>query len=116
MGHNMPECTLAEIAKQKRKDRYDNFSGNWSKGSFNNVKSRYFTNEQGILSNDGVKTNYENENFFLQLDNENNYFRIYDKVNKQFLDVLGNVPRNGHLLGRDAKNFLQEQTHIKNLD
>ncbi|MDK4541923.1 MafB protein, partial [Kingella kingae] len=49
-------------------------------------------------------------------DNENNYFRIYDSSRKQYLDSNGNVVKTGNLQGKQAKDYLQQQTHIRNLD
>ncbi|EMS2286469.1 MafB protein, partial [Neisseria gonorrhoeae] len=49
-------------------------------------------------------------------DNENNYFRIHDNSRKQYLDSNGNVVKTGNLQGKQAKDYLQQQTHIRNLD
>lgn len=72
----------------------------------------------GILSPDKVKTRYTSLDGKITIikDNENNYFRIYDNSRKQYLDSNGNVVKTGNLQGKQAKDYLQQQTHIKNLD
>lgn len=75
-------------------------------------------NAPGILSPDKVKTRYTSLDGTITIikDNENNYFRIYDNSRKQYLNSNGNVVKTGNLQGKQAKDYLQQQTHIKNLD
>lgn len=70
------------------------------------------------MSDDRVKTRYTSSDgrYTIIKDNENNYYRIYDNNRGQYLDSNGNVVSTGHLQGKDAKDYVQHKTHIRNLD
>ncbi|MBU2711368.1 RHS repeat-associated core domain-containing protein [Zooshikella harenae] len=116
--HNGGPCDDVITGAQKRLAAYLKHSGNWSSGSLKGTLDKYAKGIKGELSHDGVKTNYINEKLGIKVmrDNENNYFRIYDMNRKTYLDASGNIPKTGALRGKEAKNFLQEQTHIRNAD
>ncbi|HFB8147532.1 TPA: MafB protein, partial [Neisseria gonorrhoeae] len=40
----------------------------------------------------------------------------HDNSRKQYLDSNGNAVKTGNLQGKQAKDYLQQQTHIRNLD
>lgn len=102
----------------KRLKAYKKYSPNWKSGSLSATLDKFAPGVKGELSSDGVKTRYYNQasNIEIILDNENNYFRIYDHNRNQYLNPEGTVPNTGHLMGQDAKNYNQAQTHILNSD
>ncbi|WP_304717639.1 MafB protein [Neisseria viridiae] len=117
-GGNKPIKSLPNSTAEKRKQSFEKFSSNWSSASFDSVHKTLTPNAPGILSPDKVKTRYTSLDGKITIikDNENNYFRIYDNSRKQYLDSNGNVVKTGNLQGKQAKDYLQQQTHIKNLD
>lgn len=104
--------------KQNRADNYQKFSPNWSKGSLKDSRDKFTPNAEGVLSNDGVKTRYtsSNGNHTITRDNEHNYFKIYDKTRKQNVLPDGKPPSSGSLKGKEAKDSMQQQIHIRNTD
>ncbi|CBX22114.1 hypothetical protein [Neisseria lactamica] len=117
-GGNKPIKSLPNSAAEKRKQSFEKFSSNWSSTSFDSVHKTLTTNAPGILSPDKVKTRYTSLDGKITIikDNENNYFRIHDNSRKQYLDSNGNAVKTGNLQGKQAKDYLQQQTHIRNLD
>ncbi|HHW4302126.1 TPA: polymorphic toxin MafB class 3, partial [Neisseria gonorrhoeae] len=117
-GGNKPIKSLPNSAAEKRKQSFKKFSSNWSSASFDSVHKTLTPNAPGILSPDKVKTRYTSLDGKITIikDNENNYFRIHDNSRKQYLDSNGNAVKTGNLQGKQAKDYLQQQTHIRNLD
>ncbi|KZN52837.1 hypothetical protein N474_22445 [Pseudoalteromonas luteoviolacea CPMOR-2] len=115
---NRVKSDATNTGAQKRLAAYLKHSANWASGSLKGTLDKYAKEIKGELSHDGVKTNFVNEKLGIKVmqDNENNYFRIYDINRKTYLDASGNIPKTGALRGKEAKNFLQEQTHIRNTD
>lgn len=104
--------------KQNRADNYQKFSPKWSKGSLKDSRDKFTPNAEGVRSNDGVKTRYtsSNGNHTITRDNEHNYFKIYDKTRKQNVLPDGKPPSSGSLKGKEAKDSMQQQIHIRNTD
>ena len=90
--------------------------GKWARGSLTKALEKFVPGTKGKISSDSVKLNFENDDYFVQYDIADDYFRIKDKNRNQWVDVDGNVPKTGHLKGDDANDFNQQQTHINNTD
>ena len=105
-------------AVRKRRESYIRYSPNWSSGSFKASYRKLTPNAKGKVSDDRVKTRYISSDgrYTIIKDNENNYYRIYDNSRGQYLDSNGNIVSTGHLQGKDAKDYVQQKTHIRNLD
>ena len=103
-------------SKQNRADNYQKFSPNWSKGSLKDSRDKFTPNAEGVLSKDRVKTRYTSNSHTIIKDNENNYFRIYDNTRKQYVSPNGKPPPTGGLKGKEAKDYMQKQTHLRNTD
>ncbi len=103
---------------QNRLQSFLKFSPSWSKASTSQAIQKFAPGTNGILSADGVKTIYLNTktNIEVIVDNENNYFRIYDHNKRQYLTMDGKVPSTGSLKGDAAKDAVQAQTHFVNTD
>ncbi len=71
-----------------------------------------------MTTTDGVKTRYtsSNGNHTITRDNEHNYFKIYDKTRKKNVLPDGKPPSSGSLKGKEAKDSMQQQIHIRNTD
>jgi hypothetical protein len=107
---------VVDSAKIKRAENYKKFSPNWSKGSLKDGHEKFTPNAEGVLSKDGVKTRYTSDSHTIIKDNENNYFRIYDNTRKQYVSPNGKPPPTGGLKGKEAKDHMQKQTHLRNTD
>ena len=105
-------------AARKRREFYIRYSPNWSSGSFKASYRKLTPDAKGKVSDDRVKTRYISSDgrYTIIKDNENNYYRIYDNSRGQYLDSNGNIVSTGHLQGKDAKDYVQQKTHIRNLD
>ncbi len=108
-------------ATDRRHVIYLEKSPNWASGSLKEVLETYapgISGKHGEL--DKVKTNYFNpqNNIEIKFDNQFNYFRIYDRTRKQYLNINGGVvnTNEGGRTGDASKNYLQQQTHIRNTD
>ena len=71
---------------------------------------------KAVLSRDGVKTVFSNGKYEVKVDNLFNYYRVKNLSTNQYVNILGKSIKTGSLRGKDAKNYLQQQTHFKNLD
>lgn len=103
---------------EKRLGTYERNSPNWASGSFKEALDKFAPGAEGVLSDDGVKVKYFNteKNIEILYDNENNYFRIKDNNKGQYVGMDGKVPKTGTLKGAEAKDHVQQMTHIKNTD
>jgi RHS repeat-associated protein len=103
---------------RKRLEAFLKFGPSWSKGSASQALNKFTPGVGGVLSGDGVKTNYLNTktNIEVMVDNENNYFRIYDHNKKQYIGLDGKIPSTGSLKGQVAKDYVQSNTHFVNTD
>lgn len=113
---SFPMKRVVDSAKIKRAENYKKFSPNWSKGSLKDSHEKFTPNAEGVLSKDGVKTRYTSDSHTIIKDNENNYFRIYDNTRKQYVSPNGKPPPTGGLKGKEAKDHMQKQTHLRNTD
>lgn len=115
--HNNTSTTTDEAVK-KRREAYLKHSPNWASGSFKTAYGKFTPRAKGVISDDKVKTRYTSSDgkHTIIKDNENNYYRIYDNTKKQYLDNNGNLPSTGTLKGQAAKDYVQQQTHIRNTD
>lgn len=104
--------------KQNRADNYLKFSPNWSKGSLKDSHEKFTPNAKGVLSKDGVKTRYTSSDsrYTITKDNEHNYYKIYDKTRRQNILPDGKPPSTRGLKGKEAKDAMQQQIHIRNTD
>lgn len=110
--------TATNDAVKKRREAYLKHSPNWAAGSFTVAYNRFTPAAKGVISDDKVKTRYTSSNgvYTIIKDNENNYYRIYDNNRRQYLDNNGKLPATGTLKGQAAKDYIQQQTHIRNTD
>ncbi|WP_129020193.1 hypothetical protein [Edaphocola flava] len=101
----------------KRKAAYETYSPHWVEANLNDALSQFAPGVGGIISADGVKTRFLNRNTNIEVifDNENSYFRIYDHNKNQYINMNGRVPSTNKLSGKAAKNYIQSQTHFKNV-
>ncbi len=113
-----PKGTFSEIKStgwEKRLMAYQKYGTKWSKGLLSETMNKLgLNNTKGALSKDMVKLRFSNEKYDLIYDTENNYYRIYDKSKKQYVDKDGNLPATGTRKKEEAKNYVEQQTHIKN--
>ena len=91
-------------------------AGDVTKGSLKDSHEKFTPNAEGVLSKDCVKTRYTSDSHTIIKDNENNYFRIYDNTRKQYVSPNGKPPPTGGLKGKEAKDHMQKQTHLRNTD
>lgn len=103
--------------EQKRRAVFLAKSPNWVTGNLQDAIDEFAPGARGVLSPDGVKTIYQNPGspILIKADNENPYFRIYDTMKKQWMGKDGKLPSTGRLQGDDAKDYIQQQTHILNV-
>ena len=115
---NKADVAKEMTAAQKRHEAYLKHSAKWSSGSFKDAYNRLTPGAKGVVSNDRVKTRYTSSDgrYIIIKDNENSYYRIYDNNRNQYLDNNGNVVSTGSRRGNDAKDYVQQQTHIKDTD
>ncbi|HEU4553601.1 MAG TPA: RHS repeat-associated core domain-containing protein [Chitinophaga sp.] len=103
---------------EKRRLAFERNSPNWARGSLKDAIKRFAPGIEGVVSEDGVKTRYTNPQTNIQIiaDNENNYFRIFNRNTNQYLETNGRVPSTAGRSGMEAKDYVQRQTHILNQD
>ncbi len=95
---------------------YAKNSPNWASGSPKETLSALVPNAKAVLSPAGEKTVFANAKYEVKVDNLFNYFRVRNLSTNQYVDAAGGMVKTGRLSGKEAKNFLQQQTHIRNLD
>lgn len=110
--------TTTDDAVRKRREAYIKYSPNWASGNFKGAYNKFAPKAKGVISDDKVKTRYTSSDGKITIikDNENNYYRIYDNINNQYLNNNGILPPTGNLKGQAAKDYVNQQTHIRNTD